>query len=156
MVTSSECNCRVQNFVPEEEESLGLSSSLPTLVNFSSIVVDLTLEDYTRVIDSGFCTSTADCYVTFAAAFAADTSGFPVIPITDGNAAEAVSLLEDRTPPVLIQFANFDFDEGQLLLNFSEEVRVSSFNLTALSLRQSFEPTSDGVTLSGGSVQMKR
>ena len=62
---------------------------------------------------------------------------------------QAVSLTEDTTRPMLIQFVNFDFDEGQLLLNFTEEVRVSSFNLTVLNLRQSFEPGADGVTLMG-------
>ncbi|MDD9818006.1 MAG: hypothetical protein OXU61_07740, partial [Gammaproteobacteria bacterium] len=38
------------------------------------------------------------------------------------------------------------------LLTFSEEVRVSNFNLTVLSLRQSFEPGANEVTLMGGEV----
>ena len=123
-----------------------------TLANFSSVVINLSLGDYTGIVDSGFCTGTSDCFATFSAAFVNDTTRRRVVPVTDGNARQAVSLTEDTTRPMLVQFVNFDFDAGQLFLNFTEEVRVSSFNLTVLNLRQSFEPGADGVTLMGGEV----
>lgn len=75
-----------------------------------------------------------------------------MIPVTDGSARQDVSLTDDTPPPKLVQFVNFGFNSGQLLLTFSEEVRVSNFNLTVLSLRQSFEPGANEVTLMGGEV----
>ena len=122
-------------------------SSNITLMNYSTVVIDLSLEDYTSIVDSGFCDSIDNCYVTFSAAFARDTSDLDVIPITDGNARKAVELDEDLTPPTLAKFVNFDFNSGEIILRFSEEVRVSSLNITALSLKQAISVDAQGVFL---------
>ncbi|KAL5489583.1 hypothetical protein EMCRGX_G018693 [Ephydatia muelleri] len=124
------------------------TSSQFSVVNYSSVVISMTLADYTNLVDSGACTAQTKCFITVYSNFAQDASQLRVIQTT----LQVTALLLKTTPPSLALFVNFDFNKGQLTLSFTDDVRVRTFNVSTISLYSFFTSTSPYVTLTGGSV----
>ena len=118
--------------------------------NFTSVRIDLSVEDAVRLSRPDLCTNRSNCYITFSSLLLRDTSTNPVNPIFVGE--PITSFTNDTTRPSLVEFTSFDFNNGQLMLSFSETVNVDSINTSAITLYEVFSHTGESVTLSGGEL----
>ena len=73
-------------------------------------------------------------YLAITADAINDTSLNPVNPISFNDALLASDHIEDTTPPTMTGF-DFDLNNGQLILRFSETVNRSSLNLNYLTFK---------------------
>ena len=140
-----------------QQDQSGAAASLPltngTVGNDNhDLIIELNSDDLNELSRLGICTTMDNCFIAFFDTAFADTAGNEVISINDTNAMQVGVFTVDRTPPRLVLFTSFDLDAGLLTLQFSETVRVSTLDITALSLDQF--PTTDlsRYTLSGGSM----
>ena len=118
------------------------------IVNYTTIVVALSIDDYNGIIEMPLCSNTDDCFISFISLFATDSSNNRVVAIPEDNARKAVDFSEDDLRPQLINFETFDYNTGNLVLIFSESVNVNSFNFSVVTLRSSFIEPSTRVILS--------
>ena len=131
------------------------TSSTATVQSFNKVVIDLSLSDYTNILDSGLCTSLDNCYIIIDSTFINDTSLHRVRAISDGEAVKAVNITDDTSRPTLLQYATFDFNTGEVILSFSEEVRTSTINLTTISVHQSHIIGAPGVDLDNATYSIE-
>ena len=76
----------------------------------------------------------SNSYITLTNLTIVDMNDNPVVPIPDGMGLGVWNFTQDTTPPELISF-DLDMDIGLLVLNFSETVDTTTFNITQLSLQ---------------------
>ena len=74
---------------------------------------------------------------------------FATNPLVPRSAVQAAVYIPDTSPPSLESF-EFNLNDGILTLQFTETVRVSSFNSTAISLQNRRSSPTESLTLSGG------
>lgn len=112
---------------------------LPTTAPDTALNVELTVEDGNLIKQLGFCTSTANCFVTLANGAVKDMNGLGLIAVPDGNAAQALSFSPDTTLPFLAPagFTELDYNTGKATLLFSEVVVPSTINYTSFVLYDS-------------------
>ncbi|KAL5489590.1 hypothetical protein EMCRGX_G018700 [Ephydatia muelleri] len=123
----------------------GQSSTLSDVV-----VVQLQPEDLNAIKSDLLCTSPDNCQLSYLSAAVLDAYGIP-IQATSGQCVPLSQLIKDQTPPSLVQFIEFDFNAGLLVLSFTEVVNTSSVNFTDVSLSNS-PASSTKYSLKGGSV----
>ena len=78
-----------------------------------------------------------------------DTNFNPIVEIPPNNARRVRSITLDTTPPVLVSF-DFNLNNEQMVLTFSETVNVQTLNLTEITLIGS--TPLENYTLTGGRV----
>ena len=119
------------------------------------IVVQLSDADLNSIKSSELCSSGLggqDCFLTFLPVAVLDAMGTSLAGTGEGQCLPVTQFQEDQSSPQLVNFVLFDFDTGLLMLNFSEVVRTSSVNFTAISLRDTFLRVGTSYTLTPGEV----
>ena len=103
----------------------------------NTIIVTFTLRDtdlQSIKADSALCSGTSNCFVSFPATFARDTSGNNVLERNSSAALPLTTYTPDVAGPQLTQFAALDMDAGLMTLSFNEPVDASSINATLIRL----------------------
>lgn len=96
----------------------------------------------------GVATNENNTYLTMRARTVDDHRYTDVIAITDGDGLAASAYIEDQRSPELLQF-DFDLNTGMLHLHFSDNVRLSTFNVTQITVQAGRSLASTDVTLAG-------
>ena len=77
-----------------------------------------------------------NAYISITNETVLDTFGNPTLPISSQKALRASSFVKDRKDPVLESF-DIDLSADTITLHFSESIRVSTLNISAISLQGS-------------------
>ena len=121
--------------------------NLRSNVSDTTILIELITEDLNEIkrLEIGLTEPTS--FIVLSSNFISDMNGNPVRSVENGNAEEVTVYLPDETPPELSSFI-LDLTADQLSLTFSETVRRSTFDVTALTLEDMTNFTSYTLTLS--------
>ena len=109
----------------------------PSLVD--QIVVQLGDEDLNAIKSSDLCSDGENCYLTFLPDAISDTVNIGIEGTSRDQCFKVEGFFPDRSPPELVQFVEFDLNTRLLTLTFSEVVRTTSVNFTAVTLQSSFD-----------------
>jgi hypothetical protein len=101
-------------------------------------------------------TSRDDSFISFGSALVTDMNNNTIAPVLPGAARQASLFQNDTTSPVLRSFdVNMDTDPGTITLHFAETVRVSSLNVSKMTMQTRFDSMSlanRSYALTGGNV----
>ncbi len=114
--------------------SISLTGALTESLNGPILLLALSTPDLNFIKeDESFGTDSSNTFLSLTAGTVRDVDGNEVeaISATQSLQVDASSFFPDATPPIL-NFFEFDSNTGVLTLNFSEVVRVSTFNATGL------------------------
>ncbi|XP_062518522.1 uncharacterized protein LOC134193700 [Corticium candelabrum] len=125
----------------------GGSSSSP---NGDVVLVDLLKVDIDRIKAAGYASSANDTYLSLSSDTVQDMAFSPnkVNAILSGMALQALLYTEDSIAPVVDRFT-LDMDADELIVTFSEPVRLSNINATFFQLDSGMGST---YGLTGGSI----
>ena len=153
-----------QNLILLATNSSNANITSYALVNSTAIDVNLTVleirfsaHDINTLNELDVCTTVLDCYVSVLDGFITDHASNPVNQVLATDAIPVRAFTVDMRRPSLVQFAQFDKDEGTLSIEFSETMNASSVNITQLTLQNWYTDTTTSVplvtlTLGGGRI----
>ena len=96
------------------------------------IVIDISTEDFIGLTKERICFSTPDCLLSLTNITIDDMSGLPVEEVI----SETVEMLTlDTSPPSVVEFTEFDLNNGTLTIKFSETVDPLTFTPSGLTLQ---------------------
>ena len=96
----------------------------------------------------GLSTGTDNTYISVRSSTVYDMQMNYLIPIPNGGALQANTVLRDTTEPTLLEFS-YDMDSGNLTLTFNEPINTTAFISSGITLEGS---GGDIVTLTGGLI----
>ena len=137
-------------------QSITLSGGVERLraaANRSFVQLSLTAAELNEVYRLGICAAVNSCYIRIGPDAVQDMAGNLATEIADANATIATNHTFDRNIPQLQVFVRLDLDSGELVLSFTETMRISSLNATALTLQKVSQTSPDFYTLTGGSSE---
>ena len=116
------------------------------------ITVQLSTSDLNYIKSTEmFGLSIADTWLALTEDLVEDMNGNPVIPVLNGNAAQAAGFIPDTTRPQLLLY-HFDFIHETMSLTFTEPMNISLVNYTLITVQDGLN-ADDQYTLSGGTAQ---
>ncbi|KAL5489582.1 hypothetical protein EMCRGX_G018692 [Ephydatia muelleri] len=131
-----------------------LTSVAAASVMGSLLTVTLSDTDSNNLKLLSLCITGQDCYLSYTSATIRDAAGMPVTARLNGFAMLVSNFTPDTTPPSLVSFSAFNLGTGQVVLNLSEAINISSVNLMSVTIQLLFESPLEYHTLTGGSVSM--
>ena len=116
-------------------------------ISDTKILIELTMEDLNEIkrLEIGLTKPTS--YIVIDSSFISDMNGNPVRAVENDTAEGVTMYLPDVTPPELNSFI-LNLTTDILSLTFSETVRSSPFDVTALTLQDMTNSTSYTLTMS--------
>ena len=114
--------------------------------------VQLAFSDFTSLqLSENLATTESNTFLTIDEGSVIDTSGNPISPIFLNNALQAVMVISDTQPPVLLNYT-FDLNSGSLLLTFSEVVVTQTIRATQFTIQSQSVLVQPYITLRAGTV----
>ena len=98
-------------------------------------------------------TSCLTTYISVTSQLVDDMNGNPVVPVSSSIAILTANFTRDTTPPELVQF-ELDVDRGEIILTFSETVFGSSLDPSSITIRNSYNESTQYLTLLPRSLQL--
>ena len=149
----------LQTFFSNPISRLRLSGGRHSQIDSTTITVWPSSQDTATIKASPhLCSRRGTCYITFDSTLVNDMNNNSVIAVSDGPPGQVVEAFTiDNQSPYLVSF-DLDMTIPQLSLTFNEPVRVSSLDISALTLQldqnstQSFSLTSASSSLSADGV----
>ena len=149
-LTADPTNITLQQDAQQLANFLTLSGGTVTSGDSPNITIRISSVDLNELSRLGICTAQDNCFIAFPNNTFDDMFGNPVIAIDESGAISVRTFIVDRTPPMFVRFTSFDLDSGLLTLEFSETVRVSTVNFSALSFDAFFHSSTPRYTLMHG------
>ena len=113
------------------------------------LMVQISEQDrYDLQLIDDLATNENNTYIALRARAVTDHRYLDVLAITDGDALKAAAYIEDTRRPELLEF-DFDLNTGYLHLHFSDNIRLSTFNVTQITIQRDRSSVPSDVTLSG-------
>ena len=135
---------------PQATVSLTGGSTTTASENGTFVTVDLSPSDLLRLKeDERVCSNSNNCWLRVGGGTVADTNGNAILPVPDGGALDAETVLEDTVRPTLLGF-RLDVQDGVLTLRFDEPVRPSTLDPRGIYIQRA-ENASDPVQLTTAS-----
>lgn len=113
-----------------------------------SVIVSLAEQDLNIIKGLDLCDSPADCYLSYADGAFVDVFGNPA----ENASIQVRNYDPDSVPPVLVSFAAFNINTGEIVLSFNEPINASSFDPSRFQLASLFSSVDSlsSYTLTGG------
>ena len=121
----------------DSSQSLMFLTSVPTTALTNVVEISISSNDFINLGSQGLCISGTNCFLDIQSSAIFDTLGLAVEESLDLPLSS--DFTPDQTPPVLVQFTSIDIGTGVLNITFSEAVRISSLNTSAIVLQSFFE-----------------
>ena len=141
--------------VNDEYSEYTLTGSSATSMNSDILEIELDRTDLNAIkLDRLLCTRKFDCFVRFSRAFINDTSGNPVLEVSNtlepDRTHNPIDLARDTSGPIVISF-NLDLEMGLLAIDFDEPVNFDVFRPNEISFQDAVN-SSTMYRLTGGTV----
>ena len=119
-------------------------------VNTADVTIQL-IQDDTNILNSlPICTKASDCYLNFTLGLSNDTAGNPItVPKLQ---IQVDNFYGDDISPSLVEFKEFNLEEGLVTLLFSETVDVDTIDFTKLNFTEWYNDPNVIINLTGGEI----
>ena len=142
----------LQNSVPPTTTSYTLTGGSPTSLSETEVMITPSLSDFNAITAlEGLARGTASSYLSVTAGGASDSSGNAVVAIASANALQATSYQADTGAPEIIAF-RLDLNSDRVSIDFSETVRMSDIESSAMTIQSTGSDASVSVALAGSQV----
>ena len=124
-----------------------------------SLGISISSDDLNNIkILTGLATQASDTYAVITSGFVSDMAANPIIALRDGNSQLVSTYTADTTRPVIQSFQLRT--SGKIIIRFSEAVKISTFNSSAILLSDvdqtnSYELTSTTSVTNTESIETK-
>lgn len=141
--------------INDEYSEYTLTGSSATSMNSDILEIELDRTDLNALkLDRLLCTRKFDCFVRFTSSFINDTSGNPVMEVSNtlepDRTHNPIDLVRDTAGPIVISF-NLDLEMGLLAIDFDEPVNFAVFRTSEISFQDALISNTT-YTLTGGTV----
>ena len=128
--------------------------SEPTSILTSEVVVKLSRYDAGEIKSLDLCSDADNCFLTHTSELVRDIINRFVIERNLTDILQASDVIKDDQPPVLQSF-DIDMETGIVTFSFSEPVKASSINFTAITFQSFYEYPTYEVQLTNGTLITK-